>query len=73
MAQSNMFQGVNPNAESGHSKAQMRKPVTTCGATTSERRNGMITIFNRSHYEDVLIARVRQLVSEKVWRQRYHN
>jgi len=28
--------------------------------------------FNRSHYEDVLIARVRQLVSEKVWRQRYH-
>jgi len=25
----------------------------------------MITIFNRSHYEDVLIARVRQLVSEK--------
>ena len=32
----------------------------------------MITIFNRSHYEDVLIARVRQLVPEKVWRERYH-
>ena len=32
----------------------------------------MITIFNRSHYEDVLIARVRQLVPENVWRERYH-
>lgn len=32
---------------------------------------GMITIFNRSHYEDVLITRVKQLVPEEVWRQRY--
>jgi PPK2 family polyphosphate:nucleotide phosphotransferase len=32
---------------------------------------GMITIFNRSHYEDVLIVRVKELVPEKVWRQRY--
>jgi len=34
-------------------------------------RRGMITIFNRSHYEDVLIVRVKDLVSEQVWRQRY--
>lgn len=33
---------------------------------------GMITIFNRSHYEDVLIVRVKQLVAEDVWRERYH-
>ncbi|MBD1840794.1 MULTISPECIES: polyphosphate kinase 2 family protein [unclassified Coleofasciculus] len=33
---------------------------------------GMITIFNRSHYEDVLIVRVKQLVPENVWRERYH-
>jgi polyphosphate kinase 2 (PPK2 family) len=33
---------------------------------------GMISIFNRSHYEDVLIVRVKQLVPEDVWRQRYH-
>ena len=33
--------------------------------------NGEIVIFNRSHYEDVLVARVRQLVSEKVWKRRY--
>ena len=35
-------------------------------------QRGMISIFNRSHYEDVLIVRVKQLVSEKVWQQRYH-
>ena len=31
----------------------------------------MIGIFNRSHYEDVLIARVRSLVPEAVWSKRY--
>jgi PPK2 family polyphosphate:nucleotide phosphotransferase len=35
-------------------------------------QRGMISIFNRSHYEDVLVVRVKQLVPEKVWRQRYH-
>ena len=32
---------------------------------------GEITIFNRSHYEDVLIVRVHDLVPEKVWSKRY--
>jgi PPK2 family polyphosphate:nucleotide phosphotransferase len=32
---------------------------------------GMINIFNRSHYEDVLIVRVKGLVPESVWRPRY--
>ncbi len=32
---------------------------------------GMIGIFNRSHYEDVLIARVHDLVPKVVWRARY--
>ena len=32
---------------------------------------GQITIFNRSHYEDVLVARVHKLVPEEVWRPRY--
>jgi PPK2 family polyphosphate:nucleotide phosphotransferase len=32
---------------------------------------GMIGIFNRSHYEDVLIARVKQLVPQRVWSRRY--
>ncbi len=32
---------------------------------------GIVTIFNRSHYEDVLIARVHQLVPEEEWSRRY--
>jgi PPK2 family polyphosphate:nucleotide phosphotransferase len=32
---------------------------------------GMIHIFNRSHYEDVLVVRVKNLVPEDVWRRRY--
>ncbi len=32
---------------------------------------GMIHIFNRSHYEDVLVVRVKSLVPEAVWRGRY--
>lgn len=31
----------------------------------------MIGIFNRSHYEDVLVVRVHELVPKAVWRQRY--
>jgi PPK2 family polyphosphate:nucleotide phosphotransferase len=32
---------------------------------------GGIVIFNRSHYEDVLIVRVENLVPENVWKERY--
>ena len=32
---------------------------------------GIIGIFNRSHYEDVLVARVHNLVPEEVWGLRY--
>ena len=34
-------------------------------------RRGMVGVFNRSHYEDVLVARVESLVPEPVWRMRY--
>ena len=34
---------------------------------------GYIKIFNRSHYEDVLVARVHNLVPEKVWQARYEH
>jgi PPK2 family polyphosphate:nucleotide phosphotransferase len=33
---------------------------------------GRIGIFNRSHYEDVLVVRVKDLVPDAVWRERYH-
>jgi PPK2 family polyphosphate:nucleotide phosphotransferase len=32
---------------------------------------GEIGIFNRSQYEDVLVARVRKLVPKQIWQQRY--
>jgi PPK2 family polyphosphate:nucleotide phosphotransferase len=32
---------------------------------------GRIGVFNRSHYEDVLVVRVNELVPEEVWRERY--
>jgi PPK2 family polyphosphate:nucleotide phosphotransferase len=32
---------------------------------------GMIGIFNRSHYEDILVPRVHGLVPKKVWSARY--
>ena len=36
-------------------------------------RAGEIKIFNRSHYEDVLVARVHKLVPKEVWRSRYEH
>ena len=32
---------------------------------------GMIGIFNRSHYEDVLVVRVKKFVPKSVWSRRY--
>jgi PPK2 family polyphosphate:nucleotide phosphotransferase len=32
---------------------------------------GYVGVFNRSHYEDVLVARVRSLVPKRVWQTRY--
>jgi PPK2 family polyphosphate:nucleotide phosphotransferase len=33
--------------------------------------DGMIGVFNRSHYEDVLVVRVKDLAPEELWRSRY--
>jgi PPK2 family polyphosphate:nucleotide phosphotransferase len=71
-----VFQGVNPQ---GCRVWSFKKPsdeelshdfLWRYHQRTPQR--GMITIFNRSHYEDVLIVRVKQLVPEEVWRKRYH-
>lgn len=32
---------------------------------------GDIAVFNRSHYEDVLVVRVEELVAKSIWQQRY--
>ncbi len=34
-------------------------------------RTGQVSIFNRSHYEDVLVVRVEKLAPRKVWEKRY--
>lgn len=34
--------------------------------------HGEIGVFNRSHYEDVLVVRVKQLVPGRVWKHRYN-
>ena len=34
---------------------------------------GEITIFNRSHYEDILVARVHKLVDKATWMARYEH
>jgi PPK2 family polyphosphate:nucleotide phosphotransferase len=33
--------------------------------------SGEIVVFNRSHYEDVLVVRVHSLVPREIWRKRY--
>ena len=32
---------------------------------------GVIAVWNRSHYEDVIVARVHKLVPKKIWKGRY--
>ncbi len=34
---------------------------------------GQVAIFNRSHYEDVLVQRVHNMVPKNVWSQRYEH
>ncbi|MEM6916349.1 MAG: polyphosphate kinase 2 family protein [Verrucomicrobiota bacterium] len=36
-------------------------------------QNGEVVIFNRSHYEDILAVRVREIFPESVWSKRYEH
>jgi PPK2 family polyphosphate:nucleotide phosphotransferase len=36
-------------------------------------RDGEVAVFNRSHYEDVLVVRVKGFVPEAVWKRRYEH
>jgi PPK2 family polyphosphate:nucleotide phosphotransferase len=72
----NVFSGVNPQ---GCQVWSFKKPSDEEASHDFLWRyhhrapqRGMITIFNRSHYEDVLIVRVKNLVEKEVWHQRYH-
>lgn len=35
--------------------------------------NGEITVFNRSHYEDIIAVRVKKLFEDAVWKRRYRH
>ena len=70
-----VFSGVNPQ---GCTVTSFKEPSHTelahdylwrVHAATPER--GTIGIFNRSHYESVLVERVKNLVPPKVWSKRY--
>jgi PPK2 family polyphosphate:nucleotide phosphotransferase len=70
-----VFQGVNPQ---GCQVWSFKAPSSEESAHDFLWRyhqkvppKGMIHIFNRSHYEDVLVVRVKNLVPESVWRPRY--
>lgn len=36
-------------------------------------QQGMMTIFNRSHYEDVVVVRVHELAPQSIWQRRYQH
>lgn len=70
-----VFEGINPQ---GVRVANFKVPTPNelahdylwrVHAQTPAR--GEMVIFNRSHYEDVLVARVHNLVPKEVWRKRY--
>jgi len=70
-----VFEGVNPQ---GVKVASFKAPTPEELAHDYLWRihkhtpaKGQIVIFNRSHYEDVLVVRVHQLVPERVWKGRY--
>ncbi|MGO9876738.1 MAG: polyphosphate kinase 2 family protein [Acidimicrobiia bacterium] len=72
---SHVFRGVNPQ---GTRVASFKQPTTLELAHDflwrvhqATPRAGEIVIFNRSHYEDVLITRVHDLVPEATWKARY--
>jgi PPK2 family polyphosphate:nucleotide phosphotransferase len=70
-----VFKGVNPQG----TKVQAFKVPTPEEAAhdflwrahKATPGKGEIVIFNRSHYEDVLVVRVHDLVPKKVWSKRY--
>src|ERR1700734_3009318 len=74
---SHIFSGINPQ---GCDVASFKVPTPLearheflwrCQGQTPPR--GMISIFNRSHYEDVLSPRVHGLIGEKTARRRMDN
>ncbi len=73
----NVFDGVNPQGvkvtcfKQPTGKELAHDFLWRCHPCTPAA--GEIAIWNRSHYEDVLVARVHDLVNEDCWRRRYEH
>ena len=72
---SHVFSGVNPQ---GCSVTSFKVPTALEAAHdflwrihAAAPARGMIGIFNRSHYESVLVERVHDITPEKIWSKRY--
>ena len=72
-----VFEGVNPQ---GVRVASFKKPTPEeldhdylWRVHDHTPSSGGLTVFNRSHYEDVLIVRVLSLVPEERWSRRYEH
>lgn len=72
-----VFQGVNPQGVRITSfKVPSKKELAhdfLWRVHKAVPAKGMIGVFNRSHYEDVLVVRVHNIVPESVWRPRYEH
>ena len=70
-----VFRGMNPQGTSVFSFKQPSKDEAAHDflwrAHQRTPGKGEIVIFNRSHYEDVLVVRVHKLVEKSVWSKRY--
>ncbi len=71
----NVFKGVNPAGARVHSFKVPNQREMKHDFLWRYHQNtpmaGFIEVFNRSHYEDVLVVRVKDLVPESVWSKRY--
>src|SRR5215469_14771851 len=70
-----VFSGMNPQGTSVFGFKQPSKEEAAHDflwrAHQRAPGRGEVVIFNRSHYEDVLVVRVHQLVDQSVWSKRY--
>jgi len=70
-----IFSGINPQGTSVYGFKQPSKVESDHDflwrAHQRAPGKGEIAIFNRSHYEDVLVVRVHELVPRSVWSKRY--
>jgi len=70
-----LFSGMNPQGTSVFGFKQPSKDEAAHDFLWRAHRRapakGEVVIFNRSHYEDVLVVRVHKLVPRQVWSKRY--